>query len=298
MLGNAAVSEWLGIASGASSGEKDGVISHVRPYDAISADLTALAASDATKRVALATSASEWIAQMIPTEKRVALDSTPIAKAKATKNEAEVRGMRRAHVMDGVALAVLFEWLERELNALSATNRTNSITEMDVSAKLDEIKAQQFGDEFVSPSFTSIAASGPNAAVIHYHPQPSTNRALSLKEPFLLDCGSQYPYGTTDVTRTVWLSTSTSPGARAPDRVRHAFTLVLKGHIQLARTVFPDKLKGHMLDTLARTALWRVGMLRVGITGCSGRYLSCYSFFLYLRHNLESQRLGLDLQEE
>ena len=55
----------------------------------------------------------------------------------------------------------------------------------------------------MSLSFPTISSSGPNGAVIHYRPNPSTARKLSVTELYLCDSGAQYLDGTTDVTRTV-----------------------------------------------------------------------------------------------
>jgi Xaa-Pro aminopeptidase len=70
---------------------------------------------------------------------------------------------------------------------------------------------------------------------------------------YLVDSGGQYPDGTTDVTRTVAIG-------RPTDEQKDRFTRVLKGHIALARARFPKGTTGSQLDTLARAALWDVGL--------------------------------------
>jgi Xaa-Pro aminopeptidase len=86
----------------------------------------------------------------------------------------------------------------------------------------------------------------------------------------LVDSGAQYDDGTTDVTRTLAIGT---PDAAMRDR----FTRVLKGHIALARAVFPDGTTGAQLDTLARQHLWTVGCDYDHGTGHGvGSYLSVH----------------------
>lgn len=59
--------------------------------------------------------------------------------------------------------------------------------------------------------------------------------------------------GTTDVTRTWHFGT---PSAFEIE----CFTRVLKGQMSLGSTVFPMKVKGRFLDTLARKSLWDAGL--------------------------------------
>lgn len=73
-----------------------------------------------------------------------------------------------------------------------------------------------------------------------------------MNSVYLLDSGGQYTDGTTDITRTVAIG---DPGPE----VKHLFTLVLKGHIALARARFPRGTTGTQLDALARQFLWREG---------------------------------------
>src|SRR5204863_7849831 len=98
-------------------------------------------------------------------------------------------------------------------------------------------------------SFPTIAGAGPHGAIVHYRVTSSTNRLISPGELFLIDSGGQYLDGTTDVTRTVIVG---EPSAEMRDR----FTRVLKGHIAIARAIFPDGTTGAQLDTLARRDLW------------------------------------------
>ena len=103
-------------------------------------------------------------------------------------------------------------------------------------------------------SFPSISSVGSNGAIIHYRPTPDSDRRISRDDLYLLDSGAQYKDGTTDVTRTVHFGNPS-------DHQKECFTRVLKGHIALASAVFPNKTKGHCVDSLARQYLWQVNTL-------------------------------------
>jgi len=163
----------------------------------------------------------------------------PCALPKACKNKAELEGMRQAHIRDGLAVTRFLHWLNVN---------TKPLTEMDAAAKLEEFR--KASPLYLEPSFTTIAGSGPNGAIVHYRVTPQTNRPLDKNSMLLLDSGGQYPDGTTDITRTIALGT---PTAEMKDR----FTRVLKGHIALARAVFPEGTAGSQLDALARQYLWQ-----------------------------------------
>ena len=76
--------------------------------------------------------------------------------------------------------------------------------------------------------------------------------------------------GTTDITRTVAVG---EPSAEMRDR----FTRVLKGHIAIARAVFPDGTTGAQLDPFARQFLWEAGLDFDHGTGHGvGSYLSVH----------------------
>ena len=119
-------------------------------------------------------------------------------------------------------------------------------------------------------SFPSISGAGPNGAIVHYRVTSKSNRPINPGELFLIDSGGQYEDGTTDITRTVAVGTPT-------DEMRTRFTQVLKGHIAIARAVFPDGISGAQLDTLARQFLWQAGVDFDHGTGHGvGSYLSVH----------------------
>ncbi len=162
---------------------------------------------------------------------------------RACKNETEIKGAREAHIKDGTAVIHLLAWLAEEIKKIP-------ITEMDVVAKVRDFRKEQGA---LDDSFEAITGTGPNGAIVHYKATPATNRQLALDEIFLVDSGGQYYEGTTDITRTV---TFGMPTSEQKDR----FTRVLKGHIQLACVKFPQGTNGHQLDSIARYALWQVGL--------------------------------------
>jgi len=172
----------------------------------------------------------------------------PCLLPKACKNEAELDGMRRAHRRDGAAVSRFLHWLNQEAEARAADN---PLREMEVASRLQDFRAET--GELRDLSFDTIAGSGPNGAIVHYRVSEESDRALGEGELFLCDSGGQYPDGTTDITRTLAI------GAPSEEMCRR-FTLVLKGHITLARARFPKGTSGSQLDSLARYALWQEGL--------------------------------------
>ena len=200
---------------------------------------------------------------------------SPVAAWRALKNHAEREGMQRAHVQDGVAMVRFMAWLERSM----AEGRTD-ITEMEADRRLTALRAEQ--PDFLGLSFETIAAYGPHGAIVHYEASPETDVRLEPRGLFLLDSGGQYACGTTDITRTVALGTPT------PEE-RRVYTLVLKGHLQLAHAVFPDGTTGLQLDTYARAAMWREGYDYGHGTGHGvGHRLGVHEGPLQIRKNLRA----------
>ncbi|PRT54540.1 putative Xaa-Pro aminopeptidase P [Wickerhamiella sorbophila] len=232
----------------------------IKPYNNVLDDAEALAASVATinQKAKEARSAEAELKLWLPAGSSWALveaaggkartisDTSPITIAKAKKNCTEIDGQRSAQLKCGLSVVRYLAWADNELK-----NGNTSISEYEGSQKLLEIRKKL--DDFVGPSFETISSVGPNAAVIHYAPQPDSKHCLSVNEVHLLDSGCQFTHGTTDTTRTVHFGNPT------PEEI-NAYTLVLKGHIALARAVFPEGTNGYQLDTLARQHLWRQGL--------------------------------------
>src|SRR5450759_705507 len=168
---------------------------------------------------------------------------------------------RAADARDGVAMARFLAWLEREAPA-------GKLTEIDAVEALESFRRDS--GLLKDISFSTIAGSGPNGAIVHYRVTRTSNRTLGKNELFLIDSGAQYEDGTTDITRTVAVGTPT-------DEMRDRFTRVLKGHIAIATAVFPENTSGAQLDPLARTALWQAGLDFDHGTGHGvGSYLSVH----------------------
>lgn len=183
------------------------------------------------------------VVKSVAEEKVVFHADSPVAKMKAVKNETEIEGFERAMLAEGVAMVNLLHWLKPAVEA-------GGVRELDVDAKLTELRSEDH--LFRGLSFATIAAYGENAAIVHYEPNEKENALLEPKGFLLLDCGGQYDCGTTDITRTIALGELTR-------EQKEDYTRVLRGHISLARAVFPKGTCGTQLDVLARQWLWMAG---------------------------------------
>ena len=187
----------------------------------------------------------------------------PTVLAKAIKNPAEQAGHRAAQARDGAALSRFLRWVTSEAPG-------GGVTELSAAARL-QAEREKTG-ALKDLSFDTISGAGPNGAVVHYRVSEETNRTLAPNSVYLVDSGGQYLDGTTDVTRTVWIGPD-APPAEVKDR----FTRVLKGHIALARAVFPHGTTGSQLDAFARQYLWAAGLDYAHGTGHGvGSFLSVH----------------------
>ena len=162
---------------------------------------------------------------------------------KAKKNEIELRGMRRSHLMDGVAF----------INFLSKLNTTpdGSLDEIAVSTLLEKERERREG--YLGPSFNPISGFKEHGAMCHYSATPESSKKIDSDGLLVLDTGSQFYYGMTDITRTLCFGTPTA-------EQKKDYTLVLKGHLALARQIFYKGTKGYQLDVLAKQYMWQAGM--------------------------------------
>lgn len=216
---------------------------HVRSYSAALEALSELVAQGHRVMVD-GNRVNHALAGVVPEEQLVERPS-PVAAAKALKNEAEIAGMIAAHVRDGVAMARFLHWLSDRVRG------GHAVSEVEVDEVVTSLRAAQPG--FVDVSFPSIAGAGANGAIIHYRADPDSCSAVDDQSLFLLDSGAQYHDGTTDVTRTLHL------GDPSPFE-KECFTRVLQGNIALDSTTFPDGTPGFVLDVLARRSLWEAGL--------------------------------------
>ncbi len=156
---------------------------------------------------------------------------------KALKNKVEQEGFRQAHLLDGTALTRFLSFLDRHQGSLD-------LTESSAATLLETYR--RASSHLQGLSFPTISAVGANSALPHYQPRQDSDIPLRDNTMYLVDSGGQYKTGTTDVTRTIFLGPTPSP-----EQKKH-YTLVLKGHIALAKAIFPPSTSGIQLDMLAR----------------------------------------------
>ena len=177
--------------------------------------------------------------------------SNLVMHMKAIKNETELSHFRQVMKKDAVALTKLYMWLEDEV-------KTRAVPEAEVAEQLATFRSQR--DHYHGESFSAIVGYESNGAVVHYRPEHGSCLNISNTGMLLLDSGGQYMDGTTDITRTISFGNSTAAQ-------RKSYTCVLKGHIGLARAIFPVGTIGGQLDILARQHLWAQGLNYLHGTG-------------------------------
>ncbi len=192
---------------------------------------------------------------------KIVRGSDPIAAMKAVKNAVEIFGARAAQARDGAAVTRFLAWFDGAAPA-------GRLTEIDAVEALESFRRDS--GLLKDVSFPTIAGAGPNGAIVHYRVSRASNRRIAPGELFLIDSGGQYEDGTTDITRTVIVGTPSAD-------MRQNFTRVLKGHIAIARAVYPDGTTGAQLDPFARQFLWQAGLDFDHGTGHGvGSYLSVH----------------------
>lgn len=179
--------------------------------------------------------------------------ASPLARAKAIKNETEIKGERLAHKKDAVAMVNFLHWLKH----LSSNRRGDLldengeiVTEISAALRLEEERKKMEG--YVEPSFDPIVAVGEHGAIVHYSADEKSNSKLTKGTFVLMDTGSQFVEGTTDITRTIALGEITA-------RMKELYTMVLLGHMELLHTTFAKGCRGENLDIIARKPLWERG---------------------------------------
>ncbi len=186
--------------------------------------------------------------------------ASPVIALKGVKNECQIAGFRQAMLYDGAAMVRMMMWLEQ--------NVANGITEMDVDRRLQQERAAYASNR--GDSFHMIAGYQDHGAIVHYEATDESAYTLAPEGLLLIDTGGQYLEGTTDITRTISLGNPTAAE-------KHDYTLILKGHLALARAVFPKGTMGVQLDVLARGPLWNEGMTYLHGTGHGvGHFLGCH----------------------
>ncbi len=162
---------------------------------------------------------------------------------KSIKNKIEIKNMNETHITDGVALTKFLYWLKNI--------KLKFVDEIKIVKKLENLRKKS--NKYLYPSFSTIAGSGPNGAIIHYRADSNSNRYIKKNDLLLCDSGGQYKYGTTDVTRTVCFK-------KPNNKIKNIFTRVLKGHIAVATTNLNKINKGYQIDKRARYWLNKIGL--------------------------------------
>ena len=163
-----------------------------------------------------------------------------VTELKAQKNSIELESIRNAMIEDGIAMVEFLSWFGSNIGK-------TKITELSTAKKLAEFRSKR--NKFISESFSPIVGYADHGAIVHYSATKETDYEIKQKGFLLIDSGGQYKCGTTDITRTINLGKPT-------EEEKNDYTLVLKGHIQLAMAKFPVGTRGSQLDTLARMAMW------------------------------------------
>lgn len=170
--------------------------------------------------------------------------STPAYFYKAVKNETEISGMKKAHILDAVAVTKFIYWLKKNVSR-------EYMDELTVAEELEGFR--QKADSFIEPSFETIVGYNDHGAIVHYSATKDSAYEIKKDGIILIDSGGHYLEGTTDITRTISVG-------KVTDKMKKMYTLVLKGHLKLSAARFKDGCSGVSIDYLAREALWKEGL--------------------------------------
>lgn len=224
----------------ASEFDKLGIV--ILPYDE-APEMISVACKGSSILLNPATTSVE-LYNSISKKSKIIEDISIPSRLKAVKNKTEIENIGHTMIKDGVVLTRFFFWFESNHGKLP-------MTENSLSDRLLEFRSVQEG--FLGTSFATIVAFNQNSALPHYTPEEGSGTIIGERGLLLVDSGGQYMGGTTDITRTI-------PVGIPSAQQRKDFTLVLKGHINLALAKFPNGTRGYQLDFLARRAMWGSGM--------------------------------------
>ncbi|TDR93006.1 aminopeptidase P family protein [Enterovirga rhinocerotis] len=243
------------------AGAAIGDVAEIAPPARLAEEIARLGPEGGAIRIDSATGAAALLGLVEAAGRRPDRGADPLTLMKAVKNAAEIAGARAAQRRDGVAMTRYLRWL-------AETAPSGSVTEIGAVEALEGFRRDT--GHLKDVSFPTISGSGPNGAIVHYRVTRASDRTLGPGELFLVDSGAQYRDGTTDITRTIAVG---EPSAEMRDR----FTRVLKGHIAIARAVFPKGTSGAQIDAFARRPLWEAGLDFDHGTGHGiGSYLSVH----------------------
>jgi len=219
---------------------KDGV--ELRPYNDIYEYVKSFTADDAVMIDPVRVNYALY--KNLPAHTKKIEKENPAILFKAMKNPVELANIEQAHIKDGVAFTKLMYWLKTNIGK-------TKITEISAAEKLEEFRKQQEG--YLWQSFAPIVAFRDHAAIVHYSATPESDAELEEGHFVLMDTGGNYFEGSTDITRTVALGD-------VSQELKHHFTTVARGMMNLARAKFLYGCKGYNLDILAREPFWSLGL--------------------------------------
>lgn len=191
------------------------------------------------------------LCNLISEKNELIYEESPIKLLKATKNKTEIDNTKKAHLSDSLAVTKM-------IYGLKNGEYQKDLTELKVSEIIRSLRKQT--DDFIEDSFTTIAAYGANAAMMHYAPSEANPVEIEPKGFLLIDSGGHYLTGTTDVTRTIAMG-------RLTKREKSFYTRVLKAHLNLMDAKFKKGTSGLTLDMLSRQFFWREGLDYLSGTG-------------------------------
>jgi Xaa-Pro aminopeptidase len=218
------------------------------------------AANNLSRKIYLSSMSNHAIHSLIPNTSLIFKETSYLNKLKVIKNSCELEASKRAHIRDSAVLCEFFYSIQKHFDSTTPKNMFDfELNEFSLAMYIDQKRMNQFG--CMSPSFETICSVDANSAVIHYKPVKGdeNTKKIQANNILLLDSGGHYmgdDMGTTDVTRTVFLGDTNN----ITSYHRECFTRVLKGHIALARKIFPSGTSAEFLDSFAREHLWQVGL--------------------------------------
>lgn len=168
----------------------------------------------------------------------------PTTLMKAVKNPTEMENLRKSHLKDGIAVTRFMYWLKKNTGKIP-------MSEISAAEYLEGLRGSM--EHYLEPSFGTICAYGPNAALAHYSATPEHNSEIRAQGFLLVDSGGHYLEGSTDITRTFVLG-------ELSEEMRRHFTLVLRAVLRLKNTRFLYGCSGLNLDIRAREVFWEEGL--------------------------------------
>lgn len=213
----------------------------LRPYDSFYDFVAARGMENKEEKILVCKNRINYrLLKELPGERLI--DSpNPTTRMKAVKNETEQENLRKAHLMDGIAVTRFMYWLKKNVGKIP-------MDEISVAEHLEILRAQN--PSFIEPSFETISAYGDNGAIIHYSAKKGACSTIQAKGMLMVDSGGHYYEGTTDITRTFILGEIT-------EEMRQHFTLVARAVMRLKSLRFLKGCRGTNLDLAAREVFWQ-----------------------------------------